>query len=169
MGTFLKTILATVLAFSTRSAYGSNISQFFPGGSGGTSSSLTIDQLLANIEDTAQKINISTSDENLLFKDAQEWRAALQEALNNNEVSIACFPARRFSGELLHQEALLRIKLKGDIYSARTVLGWAKRAGLLPQIELKVIQLALEYISIHRTPVAVNISMALLLEGQSYA
>ena len=41
--------------------------------------------------------------------------------------------------------------------------------GLLPALELKVLQLALDYSVQHRRPVAVNVSLSSLLEQKNYA
>lgn len=129
-----------------------------------------LDALLANIEEKDQPLLLSTeSEQGLLFADANEWREALQQALDNKAVSIECFPCLKINGELLHEEALLRIQLNGKIYSARSVLGWARRVGLLPALELKVLQLALDYSVQHRRPVAVNVSLSSLLEQKNYA
>lgn len=128
-----------------------------------------LDALLASIEEKAQPILLAAqSEQGLLFNDAKEWREALQQALGQNLVSIECFPCLKINGNLLHEEALLRIQLQGKKYSARAVLGWARRVGLLPALELKVLKSALDYSVKNQCPVAVNVSLSSLLEQSNY-
>lgn len=87
MGTFSKSIWIIALVFSMSSSYASNISQFFPTGGGGTSSSLTIDQLLAKLPtiDSGSSSNIVVADLdnlNTLFNSGAGMKAVSSSSAN---------------------------------------------------------------------------------------
>src|SRR5690554_7488369 len=73
------------------------------------------------------------------------------------------------NGETFHQEAMFRIELDGRQFPAGSVIGWAKRLGLLSAIDVRITELAIASIKAEKQPVAVNISLSTLLDGNSYS
>lgn len=91
-----------------------------------------------------------------------EWRDAITGALTTQGIALAKFPVRAASGELLHVEAAVRLELDGELKPAGYFIPWAVRLGLMPNVDLAVLKLAL--IQLKRTPgpLAINISAAAL-------
>ncbi|MFY9179910.1 MAG: LapD/MoxY N-terminal periplasmic domain-containing protein [Venatoribacter sp.] len=130
-----------------------------------------IDSHLADLEEGNSQILslIESSQDNVIFDSLAAWKAGISEAIEHHRVSFDCYPNITMKNQLWHQEAMLRIELNGKLYSAGHVIGWTRRAGLLPDLELKIIDLALQYVAEARSNIAVNISMASLADVSSYS
>jgi len=91
-----------------------------------------------------------------------EWRDAITGSLTTQGIALAKFPVRAASGELLHYEAAVRLELDDELKPAGYFMPWAARLGLMPDVDLAVLKLAL--IQLKRTPgpLAINISAAAL-------
>lgn len=90
----------------------------------------------------------------------EDWRNLLQQALNLGHLSLEQFPVRDLRGELIHQEAPLRLALEGELKPASFFMPWASRLGLLAQLDLTVLRLALTYLQqpLTTSGLAINIS-----------
>lgn len=91
-------------------------------------------------------------------RNLNDWRAALDHALQHQHLSLAQFSVKNTQGELLHYEAPVRIHLDGEEKSAGYFLPWASRLNLLAQIDIQVVKLALEQLNHSASPVAINMS-----------
>lgn len=74
-----------------------------------------------------------------------DWHALLTEALAGNRFELAEFPVLRLDGQLLHEEVVLRLRdpASGALLPAGVFMPYAQRLGLMPQLDLKTVELAL--------------------------
>ncbi len=104
-----------------------------------------------------------------VFTSAEQWRQALTEALQQPALQLQYYPVVSLDGTLLHQEAMVRLTLGGEVRTAGFFIAWARRLGLLPQLDLAVMKLVLQ--ELQRTgsasAVAVNLSAEILRDGES--
>lgn len=130
----------------------------------------SIDQMIVDIEQERKTLSFSKqSTFNLLFKGSSDWYQAIQDAIAQHKISTQYYPVQMLNGETYHQEAMLRIELSGRNFPAGSVIGWAKRLGLLSAIDVRITELAVAAIQTDKQPVAVNISLSTLLDGNSYS
>ncbi len=128
-----------------------------------------LDQMLADLEQfPGHRLSLSEQPAPVLFSTANEWQQSIRLALQNQQVSISCFPVMLMQGTLMQQEAMLRVQLGSDHYPAGAVIGWARRVGLLPELDVQVTRLALQKAKQQTEPIAVNLSAAALLTASSY-
>ncbi|MCL7751447.1 EAL domain-containing protein [Guyparkeria hydrothermalis] len=99
---------------------------------------------------------------------SDEWRAILHDAIEEQRIHAAHFATRRIDGRLIHREAMLRLEDARQTLTAGQFLPWARRLGLLPQLDLAVAESELERLA--RTPdpdgepIALNLSIDTLLD-----
>lgn len=98
-------------------------------------------------------------------RNLNDWRQTIVTALDANQVELGHFPVRMSNGELLHWEKPIRLHIDGNWQPAGYFIGWAVRLGLLPQIDLKVVELALKEIIQHQNPIAINMSESALCDA----
>lgn len=91
-----------------------------------------------------------------------QWRETIETALAKQEISLVKFPVHNNEGELLHDETAVRLLLDGALKPAGYFIPWAVRLGLMPQIDLAVLRLALIQLSNNAAPIAINLSAAAL-------
>jgi diguanylate cyclase (GGDEF)-like protein len=91
-----------------------------------------------------------------------EWRDAITGSLTTQGIALAKFPVRAAGGELLHSETAVRLELDGELKSAGYFIPWAVRLGLMPDVDLAVLKLALTQLKRTPGPLAINISAASL-------
>jgi len=91
-----------------------------------------------------------------------EWRDAITGSLTTQGIALAKFPVRAASGELLHYEASVRLELDDELKPAGYFMPWAVRLGLMPDVDLAVLKLALTQLKRTPGPLAINISAASL-------
>lgn len=130
-----------------------------------------IDDLLtvAEQEQTARLQIAGEQRQAPLFADAGSWYQALQTAIAHRDISHACYPVVSVQGELIHEEAMLRIRLLGQQVSAGGVIGWARRLGLLPQLDLQVLESVLQVLADDpERKMAVNVSVESLRNSASF-
>lgn len=87
-----------------------------------------------------------------------EWRDALGHALDHNQIALARFPVKYLNGDLLHLESPVRLELDNGLKPAGYFMPWAARLGMLPLIDLAVLQAALKALDYSMTPLAINLS-----------
>lgn len=128
-----------------------------------------LDQQIANLETTQKNIDIATTDQqDAIFKSRDEWRKLFQSALQNQQITAEYYPVYTFDGRIVHHEAVLRVESNEQRLTAQSTIGWARRVGMLPQLEIAMLGNALQYISFHQQPVALNISMTSMLDTHFY-
>lgn len=87
-----------------------------------------------------------------------EWRESLTHALDHNQIALAKFPVKYVNGDLLHLESPVRLELDNGLKPAGYFMPWAARLGMLPVIDLAVLQAALKTLDYSLTPLAINLS-----------
>lgn len=134
--------------------------------------------LFSRLDDLLAKAEISSPSQAMLadnpksaplFRDTEAWRNALTEAIENRRISITTYPTYRMTGTVFHDEAMLRIELAGQRLSAGSVIGWARRLGLLPAFDLQVLQCVLKALQANtEARIAVNLSAETLVNSTRY-
>ncbi len=117
------------------------------------------DTALLQAENTGQ--NVAASLEEAPSKQPNiDWQLQLRAALAENRFELAFFPVYHRDGTLLHQEAVVRLRLadSGEMLSAGTFLPYALHLGLVAEIDLMAVKLALQKIRNSRQAIAVNLS-----------
>lgn len=128
-----------------------------------------LDQMLADLEQfPGHRLALTEQPAPLLFNTASEWQQFIQHALDEQRISISCYPVLLMRGAELQQEAMLRVHMNATAYPAGAVIGWARRVGLLPELDVRVTRLALDRIKNQPGQIAVNLSAAALLTANSY-
>ncbi len=108
-----------------------------------------MDDLLASVEQSAGKRLALTEHPQgePLFPDSDSWRQALERALETRAISFFAYPVVTISGELFHEEAMLRVRHEDRILAAGAIIGWARRLQLLPRMDLQVLESVLNALS----------------------
>ena len=94
------------------------------------------------------------------FSNADEWRVVLMEAIIREQIHAEHFPVYSLSGELIHQESMMRLTLAGEVHTAGYFIPWARRLGMMQQLDLAMIAHQLKHLSSkdRLKPTAINIS-----------
>lgn len=123
-----------------------------------------LDGALAQAELKGNRAVIALDDDQLDYvqHNLTEWRDAITESLNTQGIALAKFPVRHTNGDLLHHEAAVRLELDGELKPAGYFMPWAVRLGLMPDVDLAVLKLALTQLGRAPGPLAINISAAAL-------
>jgi len=124
------------------------------------------DHLLAQAEQTQEPLVIGEDRlEDIPFRNASEWRAAIESALDNDELDEAMHPLVGRDGTPLHQEAKIRLKLNGNWRAAEYFLPWSRRLGLLPRVDIAMMKhLSSIAPPVIGNPVLVHVSTESLLD-----
>ncbi|WP_445157448.1 EAL domain-containing protein [Halomonas sp. E14] len=112
---------------------------------------------------TGQRI-VAVPAANVLFTSHDEWRQALEQALDEG-VFLAHYPVLDSAGKLIHHEVPSRLRLKGEWQPAGVFLPWVARLSLTPQLDLAVAKAALNDTAISGKPVGINLSIDSLKDG----
>ena len=91
---------------------------------------------------------------------AEQWRTLLTEAVGAGLVKIAFYPVVSVSGQVLHQESVIRLQPAGlgALLSAGDFMPMAARLNLTAPLDLGVIKLAIGHLQTMAGEVAVNLS-----------
>lgn len=95
-------------------------------------------------------------------KNVGEWRQAICHALDTQNIALVKFPVRNAQGELLHDETVVRLGLDGEQKPAGYFMPWAVRLGIMSNIDLAVLQLALTQLAnmAHAIPQPLSINLS---------
>lgn len=123
-----------------------------------------LDGALAQAELKGNRAVIALGDgqQDYVQQNLTQWRDAIAGALSAQRITLAKFPVRNTQGDLLHYEAAVRLELENELKPAGHFMPWAVRLGLMPDIDLAVVRLALAQLDLAPGPLAVNISAAAL-------
>lgn len=96
------------------------------------------------------------------FVSVEQWRAALNDGLDS--LTAEFYPVVGIGGELLHEEAMMRMQLAGKLRMAGFFVPWARRLGMQPELDLALIEYALRLPTVSQAPrrLAINLSAELL-------
>ena len=95
------------------------------------------------------------------------WRQRIQAALAGRSAQLVDFPLVSRTGELVHLESPLRLRLgeEGELVSAAQWLPMARRAQLTADVDLLAIELALQAVEGDGKPRSVNVSPSSLADS----
>lgn len=117
------------------------------------------DTALLRAESTPSRL-ASTLEAAISSQPNDDWKALLLDALTGNRFELAYFPVLNLDWTLLHRETAIRLRhpQSGDLVPAGLFIPYALRLGLVPELDLAAVKLALQEIRHSPTPLAVNIS-----------
>jgi len=123
-----------------------------------------LDGALAQAELKGNRAVVTLDDDQLDYvqHNLTEWRNAITESLTTQGIALAKFPVRTTNGDLLHYETAVRLELDYELKPAGYFMPWAVRLGLMPDVDVAVLKLALTQLSRAPGPLAINISAAAL-------
>ena len=101
--------------------------------------------------------------------DLAGWREGLCAALDARRLTLHAFPVLNAKGQLLHNEAPVRLQLErnGEWLCAGEFMSWAARAGLIERIDLVVLELALAHMRKDSRPLCINLSSESMCSASS--
>lgn len=127
------------------------------------------DHLLAQAEQTQERVMIDDQDlENIPFRNAPEWRQAILSALEAQALKAVLHPLVGRTGEPLHWEAKIRLRMNGDWRAAGYFLPWGRRLALLPDLDTAMVRYLCQMpASDDTTPIVAHIATESLLDDQA--
>lgn len=92
-------------------------------------------------------------------RSAREWGEILQVALRQHEFQLALYPVRGRDHSYLNTEAPARIhsSVCGETLVAGAFLPWARRAGLVGQVDLEILAQTLALVDRHGHAICINL------------
>ena len=94
-----------------------------------------------------------------------EWRTMLNEAFDDQRLSLAFFPVRDTEGQLLHWEAPARLGYTPETtLSAGHFMPYINRLEMNRDLDLRIVKLALTEVKENNRPISINLSAQLLRE-----
>jgi len=143
----------------------------FRPGTSRTEVMMRADHLLASVEQGQTHVAIGEdSQEGIPFRNASEWRDAIQSALTAGDVKEVLHPLIGRDGTPLHHEAKIRLKLNGDWRAAGYFLPWSRRLGLLPMVDTAMIShLSSGTPPVIGSPVLIHVSTESLMDEPACA
>lgn len=99
---------------------------------------------------------------------AEFWRRELSKALTENRLLLEAYPVYDGQRQLIHNEAMLRVRVQSEIRSAGEFMPWVHRLDMSGEVDRAVVRLALEMARKSGEPVHANLS-SVALTDQSFA
>ncbi len=95
----------------------------------------------------------------LPLRSAQEWTQILETALRQHEFQLALYPVRGPNHSYLHTEAPARLhsSVCGETLVAGAFLPWARRQGLVGQVDLEILAQTLAAAQRHGHAICINL------------
>ncbi|MDN3556290.1 EAL domain-containing protein [Halomonas maura] len=100
-----------------------------------------------------------------LFPNHAQWRSALQQAMQEG-VFLAHFPVLDSDGKLLHYECPSRLRLGQQWQAGGVFMPWVARLGLETELDLAVVEAALQDIDQRGQAVGINLSAASIRDAR---
>jgi EAL domain-containing protein (putative c-di-GMP-specific phosphodiesterase class I)/GGDEF domain-containing protein len=119
----------------------------------------------AELKGNRAVITLADTESNQPQRNLNEWRTAILNALESQHLTLGQFPVRQVDEELLHIEAPLRLQLDQTLQPAGYFVPWATRLGLMPMVDLAVLQMALAKLVQAPQPIAINVSADALCDA----
>ena len=126
-----------------------------------------LDGALATAENQGDigQVIVESPDQEALFTRHEEWRHALESALQQG-VHLAHFPVLDTQGKLLHYETPARLRLKGEWRPAGVFLPWISRLEMSTEMDLAAVAAALDDTAMSGKPIGINLSPRSLRDGR---
>lgn len=99
------------------------------------------------------------------YPDLQAWRDALVSALEREGIRLGAYPVTSNDGQLLHEEAPIRLMLDGAWQAAGYFMPRVARLGLMPRFDMAVVRAALRAIATDGRPRGINLSAESLCDA----
>ncbi|MFP5306245.1 MAG: EAL domain-containing protein [Gammaproteobacteria bacterium] len=118
------------------------------------------DGALAQAEQSGKAVVVAAEDASAaaLPGDLASWRTTLERSLTEHGVKLGRYPVLSVTGSLMHDEAPVRVRIGGEWLPASRFIAWAARLGMLPRLDMLVVETALRRIEADHTAVSVNLS-----------
>ena len=117
------------------------------------------DAMVMAAETRREPYCITTPAEPLHLITVAQWRGLIETALDTGHVQLAFFPVQGREADLLHREALLRLRSPdGTLMPAAAFIPPAIRTGRVTDLDLRAVELALAELARSPGDVAVNVS-----------
>jgi len=117
------------------------------------------DAMVMAAETRREPYCITTPAEPLHLITVAQWRGLIETALDTGHVQLAFFPVQGRDANLLHREALLRLRSPdGTLMPAAAFIPPAIRTGRVTDLDLRAVELALAELARSPGDVAVNVS-----------
>ncbi|MFA5942020.1 MAG: EAL domain-containing protein [Sinimarinibacterium sp.] len=126
------------------------------------------DTALAQSEQSGQSVAVVAEDQAgaaATPTDLMSWRAALEDGIRLHGVQLGRYPVTSMTGEILHYEAPVRVRIGEDWQPASRFIAWAARLGLMPRLDARVIETALRQIEVQNSAVSANVSPEALCDA----
>jgi len=91
------------------------------------------------------------------------WRRRIEQGFTGNEFRLQTFPCVRRDGSLIHREGLVRLQADQQLLTAGAFLPWVNRLERTMELDLRVLDLAFDYLASQGSMIAINLS------GQTFA
>ena len=99
---------------------------------------------------------------------AAQWLTDLQTVLDSNQLFIETFPVIASNRSLIHEEAMVRIRIDGRVRFAGEFMPWVHRLGLSAEIDKAVVRLALDHIASHGRATCANLTSDAIADSAFY-
>lgn len=124
---------------------------------------MKLDDLLAKAElqnTTCLELSLIQQPAAILYG-GDDWRNKLTAALAENSLRSQLFPVVNMKHNMIHQEAMMRLHLDGQLHSAGYFIPWVRRLGMMAQFDLAMLKHALNLLANNsqQTDIAINISI----------
>lgn len=134
---------------------------------------MSLDNLLAQgeLKNSTSSLTLAPKTErNEPIHGNEAWRELLTNALKEKAVDSTLFPVIGLDKKLLHQEAMMRLTLDGELKSAAYFIPWVKRLNMLPAFETAMVEKVLSHLSkkSSQDQIAINLSIETLKHSTSY-
>lgn len=97
--------------------------------------------------------------------DLDSWRSVLEDALRLHGLQLGRYPVTSVDGAVLHHEAPVRVRIGEVWHPAARFIAWAARLGLMPRLDARVIETALQQIDASQSALSANISPEALCDS----
>ncbi len=116
--------------------------------------------LLSADQGAATIIEANRADKSLgsTREQTEHWQNDLRNALDNGQLFIETFPVLANNRSLIHEEAMVRIKIDGKVRYAGEFMPWVHRLDLSTEVDKAVVVLALDHIAATGKPTCANLT-----------
>jgi len=123
--------------------------------------------LLAADEESNSPVNIASPGSGTVTparEQASQWRTDLTLALQENRLLIETYPVLDRHGQIIHEEGMVRVRIKDQIRNAGEFMPWVHRLDLSGEVDRSVVRLAIKNISRTGKPTCANLTASSLTD-----
>lgn len=93
------------------------------------------------------------------YRTVDEWRSVLHESIHAEKISAQLYPVLDARHNIVHYEAMMRLELSGQVHNAGFFIPWARRLGMLPQLDFNLFLYELKDLEKRHHAVAINLAV----------